>query len=181
MQYISHYKSPIGNILLAAETRFLTGLWFEGQKYFALHLDEQHEEKEIPIFERTKQWLDLYFAGKEPDFSVPLRFTGTDFQKEVWEILCAIPYGATMTYGEIARKLAQKRGKKSLSAQAVGGAVGRNGISILVPCHRVVGADGSLTGYAGGIDKKEKLLALEKIGMSLYLCQREEEIYNGLD
>lgn len=162
MQYISHYKSPIGNILLAAEEGFLTGLWFEGQKYFALYLDERHEEKEIPIFERTKQWLDLYFSGKEPDFSVPLRFTGTDFQKEVWEILCSIPYGHTMTYGEIAKKLAQKRGKSSMSAQAVGGAVGHNGISILVPCHRVVGRDGSLTGYAGGIDKKEKLLALEK-------------------
>lgn len=166
MQYISHYKSPIGNILLAAEEGFLTGLWFEGQKYFAFSLDDRYEEKEIPVFKKTKQWLDLYFSGKEPDFSVPLRFTGTDFQKEVWEILCSIPYGQTMTYGDIAKKLAQKRGKSSMSAQAVGGAVGRNGISILVPCHRVVGRDRSLTGYAGGIDKKEKLLALEKAEMS---------------
>ena len=92
---------------------------------------------------------------------MPLRFIGTDFQKEVWKILCSIPYGQTMTYGEIAGKLAEKRGKKSMSAQAVGGAVGHNRISILVPCHRVVGSDGSLTGYAGGISKKIKLLKLE--------------------
>lgn len=169
MQYISHYQSPLGNILLAGEGSFLTGLWFEGQKYFALQLEERHEEKEIPVFSQTKQWLSIYFSGREPDFSVPLRFSGTAFQKEVWEILCSIPYGGIMTYGEIARKLAQKRGKRSMSAQAVGGAVGRNGISILVPCHRVVGSNGSLTGYAGGIDKKEKLLELEKAEMSIYL------------
>lgn len=162
MQYTSHYRSPIGNILLAADEIGLTGLWFEGQKYFALYLDKEHEEKEIPIFEKVKKWLDIYFAGKEPDFTVPLHFTGTDFQNEVWEILCAIPYGRTMTYGEIAKQVASKKGLPRMSAQAVGGAVGRNGISILVPCHRVVGANGSLTGYAGGIDKKIKLLQLEK-------------------
>ena len=162
MQYTSHYRSPIGNILLAADEIGLTGLWFEGQKYFALYLDKEHEEKEIPIFEKAKEWLDIYFAGKEPDFTVPLHFTGTDFQNEVWEILCAIPCGRTMTYGEIAKQVASKKGLPRMSAQAVGGAVGRNGISILVPCHRVVGANGSLTGYAGGIDKKIKLLQLEK-------------------
>ena len=165
MQYTSHYRSPIGNILLAADEVGLTGLWFEGQKYFALYLDKEHEEKEIPIFEKAKEWLDIYFAGKEPDFTVPLHFTGTDFQNEVWEILCAIPYGRTMTYGEIAKQVASKKGLPRMSAQAVGGAVGRNGISILVPCHRVVGANGSLTGYAGGIDKKIKLLQLEKADM----------------
>ena len=165
MQYTSHYRSPIGNILLAADEIGLTGLWFEGQKYFALYLDKEHEERELPIFEKVKEWLDIYFSGKEPDFTVPLHFTGTDFQNEVWEILCAIPYGRTMTYGEIAKQIAAKKGLPRMSAQAVGGAVGRNGISVIVPCHRVVGANGSLTGYAGGIDKKIKLLQLEKADM----------------
>ena len=161
MQYISHYQSPIGNILLAADEAGLTGLWFEGQKYFALYLDKEHEEKELPVFEQAKKWLDTYFSGKKPEFEVPLHFTGTDFQNEVWGILCSIPYGQTMTYGEIAKQLAERRGLKRMSAQAVGGAVGRNEISIIVPCHRVVGTNGSLTGYAGGIDKKIALLKLE--------------------
>ena len=165
MQYISHYPSPIGNMLLAADEMGLTGLWFEGQKYFALDLDKEHEEKEIPLFEKVKQWLDIYFSGKEPDFTIPLHFTGTEFQKEVWEILCTIPYGQTMTYGEIAKRIAARKGLPHMSAQAVGGAVGHNRISIIVPCHRVVGANGSLTGYAGGIEKKAKLLKLEKVSM----------------
>ncbi len=162
MQYISHYSSPLGDILLAADSVGLTGLWFEGQKYFALNLDKEHEEKEIPSFAEAKRWLDIYFSGKEPDFSVPLHFTGTEFQNEVWELLLAIPYGQTTTYGELARRIAGKRGVKHMSAQAVGGAVGHNNISVIVPCHRVVGTNGSLTGYAGGIDKKIKLLELEK-------------------
>lgn len=161
MQYTSKYKSPLGNILLAADEKGLTSLWFEGQKYFALYLDKEHEEKELPVFRETKRWLDIYFTGKEPDFKLPLHFTGTSFQNEVWEILYTIPYGKTATYGEIARLLAQKKGLAQMSAQAVGGAVGHNEISIIVPCHRVVGASGSLTGYAGGIDKKIKLLKLE--------------------
>lgn len=168
MQYISHYASPVGNILLAADNTGLTGLWFEGQKYFALSLDKEHEEKEIPLFEEVKQWLDIYFSGKEPDFTVPLHFTGTAFQNEVWEILYTIPYGQTMTYGEIAKQIAVRKGLLHMSAQAVGGAVGHNEISIIVPCHRVVGADGSLTGYAGGIDKKIKLLQLEKADMKSF-------------
>lgn len=161
MQYISHYHSPLGDILLAADSAGLTGLWFEGQKYFALYLDKEHDEKELPVFEEAKRWLDIYFSGKNPDFQVPLHFTGTDFQNEVWEILYAIPYGQTTTYGEIAAQLAKKRGLPRMSAQAVGGAVGHNEISIIVPCHRVVGASGSLTGYAGGIEKKIELLRLE--------------------
>ena len=162
MQYISHYSSPLGDILLAADSVGLTGLWFEGQKYFALNLDKEHEEKEVPLFAEAKRWLDIYFSGKEPDFSVPLHFTGTEFQNEVWELLLAIPYGQTTTYGELAERIAGKRGVKHMSAQAVGGAIGHNNISVIVPCHRVVGTNGSLTGYAGGIDKKVKLLELEK-------------------
>lgn len=161
MQYTGKYKSPLGNILLAADEKGLTGLWFEGQKYFARCLDKEHEEKNLPVFRDAKRWLDTYFTGKEPNFKLPLHFTGTSFQNEVWEILYSIPYGKTTTYGEIARLLAQKKGLAQMSAQAVGGAVGHNEISIIVPCHRVVGASGSLTGYAGGIDKKIKLLKLE--------------------
>ncbi len=163
MQYTNNYQSPIGNIVLAADDIGLTGLWFEGQKYFGLYLDKEHEEKDLPIFDDVKRWLDIYFSGKVPDFKIPLHFTGTDFQNEIWEILYSIPYGKTMTYGEIAKRIAQKRGIARMSAQAVGGAVGRNEISIIVPCHRVLGANGSLTGYAGGLDKKIALLKLENI------------------
>lgn len=148
--------------MLAADEKGLTGLWFMGQKYFALYLDAENEEKETQILKDAKRWLNIYFSGKEPDFEIPLHFTGTDFQNEVWKILYSIPYGKTMTYGEIASVLARRRGLKRMSAQAVGGAVGKNEISIIVPCHRVVGANGSLTGYAGGINKKIELLKLEK-------------------
>ena len=161
MHYTTFYESPIGRMLLAADDTGLTGLWFEGQKYFARCLDRENEEKELPVFAEAKRWLDIYFSGKEPDFTPPLHFIGTDFQKEVWEILCAIPYGQTMTYGAIADQLAKKRGLSRMSAQAVGGAVGHNNLSIIVPCHRVVGSDGSLTGYAGGIERKTFLLNLE--------------------
>ena len=166
MQYTTFYESPIGRMLLAADDTGLTGLWFEGQKYFARCLDRETEEKELPVFAEAKRWLDIYFSGKEPDFTPPLHFTGTDFQKEVWEILCAIPYGQTMTYGAIADQLAKKRGLSRMSAQAVGGAVGHNNLSIIVPCHRVVGSDGSLTGYAGGIERKTFLLNLENAKIS---------------
>ena len=166
MQYISHYNSSLGAILLAADDIGLTGLWFEEQKYFAAGLDDKCEERELPVFETAKHWLDIYFSGNEPDFTPPLNFIGTEFQKEVWEILLTIPYGRTMSYGEIAKQIAGKRGTEHLSAQAVGGAVGHNRISVIVPCHRVVGSNGSLTGYAGGIDKKIRLLELENADMS---------------
>ena len=166
MHYTTFYESPIGRMLLAADETGLTGLWFEGQKYFARCLDRETEEKELPVFAEAKRWLDIYFSGKEPDFTPPLHFTGTDFQKEVWEILCAIPYGQTMTYGAIADQLAKKRELSRMSAQAVGGAVGHNNLSIIVPCHRVVGSDGSLTGYAGGIERKTFLLNLENAKIS---------------
>jgi len=161
MQYTSKYQSPLGSITLAADGTGLTGLWFEGQKYFAFCLDQENKEKDTPVFGQAKRWLDIYFSGKEPDFKLPLHFIGTEFQKEVWEILCQVPYGQTTTYGEIAKQLAGKRGLATMSAQAVGGAVAHNGISIVVPCHRVVGGNGSLTGYAGGIDKKIALLKME--------------------
>ena len=166
MHYTTFYESPIGRMLLAADDTGLTGLWFEGQKYFARCLGRESEEKELPVFAEAKRWLDIYFSGKEPDFTLPFHFIGTDFQKEVWEILCAIPYGQTMTYGAIADQLAKKRGLSRMSAQAVGGAVGHNNLSIIVPCHRVVGSDGSLTGYAGGIERKTFLLNLENAKIS---------------
>lgn len=168
MQYTSNYKSPLGDILLAADNFGLTGLWFAGQKYFACSLDQEHEEKETPVAQEVKHWLDIYFTGKKPDFTPSLHLTGTAFQKEVWEILCTIPYGKTLTYGEIAVRLAAKRGVPRVSAQAVGGAVSHNAISIIIPCHRVVGTNGSLTGYAGGLDKKIKLLTLEKTDMKSF-------------
>ena len=163
MHYTSRYQSPLGEILLAADNIGLTGLWFYGQKYFALHLDESHEEKTCPVLGQAKIWLDLYFSGQKPDFSVPLHLRGTEFQKEVWEILCDIPYGTTVTYGKIAAVLAQKRGLEHMSAQAVGNAVAHNPVSVIVPCHRVLGSKGSLTGYAGGLERKIKILELEKV------------------
>lgn len=178
MKYISHYQSPLGNILLAADEEGLTGLWFEGQKYFGRSLEKECTERQLPVFETAKRWLDLYFAGKEPDFEVPLHFVGTDFQKEVWRILCRIPYGKTTTYGEIAGQIAKRRGLTSMSAQAVGSAVGHNKISIIVPCHRVVGADGSLTGYAGGVEKKSRMLEMEakaSAGVPLMEGKKEAE------
>lgn len=162
--YTSRYRSPLGSMVLAADDTCLTGLWFENQKYFP-DLPES-QEKEIPLFAAVKHWLDLYFSGTEPDFSIPLGLSGTDFQRAVWKILCEIPYGQTTTYGEIAKRIARERGIKSMSAQAVGGAVGRNPVSIVVPCHRVVGADGSLTGYAGGTERKKRLLLLERGSLS---------------
>ena len=165
MQYVSYYASPLGDILLAANEAALTGLWFEGQKYFALNLNKEYRQKEIPLFTSTKQWLDTYFSGKKPNHTIPLHFIGTAFQKQVWEALLHIPYGKSVTYGEIARQIATKRGLAHMSAQAIGGAIGRNPISIIVPCHRVVGINGSITGYAAGVDKKIWLLQLEKIDM----------------
>ncbi|MBQ1931568.1 MAG: methylated-DNA--[Lachnospiraceae bacterium] len=169
MQYINYYPSPLGRITLAADEIGLTGLWLEGQKYYAGQMDREHDEwieKESPVLTMAKHWLEEYFAGKVPEAAIPMHLKGTPFQMEVWEILCQIPYGQTITYGQIARQIAAKRGRKTMSAQAVGGAVGRNPISIIVPCHRVMGADGSLTGYAGGVDKKIALLTLEGVNLT---------------
>ena len=168
MTYTQHYDSPLGGILLAADEIGLARLWFDGQKYFARGLPGERIEQETPVLAEARRWLDIYFTGKEPDFTPPLHPVGSAFRRAVWEILLQIPYGQTTTYGEIARRLAEKQGLARMSAQAVGGAVGHNGISIIIPCHRVVGANGSLTGYAGGIRKKEKLLELECADMSRF-------------
>lgn len=156
MTYTYNYSSPLGEILLAANDNGLTGLWFYGAKYFAADLEDERTEKLTPVLRQTLRWLDIYFSGSEPDFMPPLEMHGSDFRRRVWAELAKIPYGETVTYGEIAKKLGVK------SAQAVGGAVGHNPVSIIVPCHRVLGADGSLTGYAGGTDKKARLLELER-------------------
>lgn len=173
MEYTHHYASPLGGITLASDGNSLTGLWFDGQKYFADSLDPCHIEKSLPVFEQADHWLSLYFQGQAPDFTPPLRMKTTAFRKAVWEILLTVPYGQTITYGEIAKKMARRMGLAHMSAQAVGGAVGHNAISLIIPCHRVVGADGSLTGYAGGLEKKVRLLKLEKVDIAAFsmLCK----------
>ncbi len=165
MTFTSRYDSPLGGILLAADEIGLTGLWFDGEKYFADHLPAEHTEQETEILTLAKRWLEMYFSGKEPGFLPPLHPIGSPFRQAVWKILLQIPYGHTITYGEIARRLAAETGVARMSAQAVGGAVGHNEISIIIPCHRVVGTSGSLTGYAGGLNKKVKLLELERADM----------------
>lgn len=162
MSYLWQYDSPLGRITLAANGGELTGLWFAEQKYFGSTLTEKAEEKYIPVFAQSEKWLNIYFGGKDPGFTPPVRLEGTAFRRQVWEILLSIPYGETMTYGEIAGIIAQNSNLPRMAARAVGAAAGRNPISLIVPCHRIVGAGGSLTGYAGGLDRKEKLLALEK-------------------
>lgn len=166
MEYTHHYDSPLGGITEASDGDHLIGLWFDGQKYFADTLDSDCEEKELLVFRQTDKWLDIYFSGKEPGFTPPINMKTTEFRKSVWKIMLNIPYGNTMTYGEIAEKLAKDTGITRMSAQAVGGAVGHNSISLIIPCHRVVGANGNLTGYAGGIEKKMKLLEMESIDIS---------------
>ncbi len=172
MTFIQHYNSPLGGILLAADEIGLTGLWFNGQKYFARSLPAGYTEQNTPALSEAKRWLEVYFTGKKPDFMPPLHIVGSAFRRAVWEILLQIPYGKTTTYGEIARQFAKKQKLPRMSAQAVGGAVGHNEISIIIPCHRVVGTNGSLTGYAGGIDKKIKLLELEHTDMSSFFVPK---------
>ena len=178
MDHIQHYDSPFGEITIASDGEALTGLWFESQRYFADTLSDLYTEREsLPVFEQTVRWLDLYFKGRDPGFTPPLKMEASPFRMTVWEILLTIPYGQTMSYGEIAAVIAERRKQDLLaagqgsvmnsvrmSAQAVGGAVGHNPISLIVPCHRVIGSDGSLTGYGGGLELKRKLLELEGWG-----------------
>lgn len=166
MNFYASYQSPLGPITMASDGDVLIGLWFDGQKYDRSTLGESAVENvNLPIFEQVFRWLDSYFSGEQPDFIPPLKINGSHFKQMVSEIMLSIPYGATMTYGDIANEMAKRMGKKSMSAQAVGGAVSHNAISIIVPCHRVMGSNGSLTGYAGGIHRKKALLNIEHLGV----------------
>jgi methylated-DNA-[protein]-cysteine S-methyltransferase len=168
MFYSTTYPSPIGTITLACTDDHLVGLWTEGQKYHGGTIPEtMTENHDMPIFTTTKKWLDRYFAGQNPEISeLPLSPIGSEFRQGVWDILREIPYGKVITYGDIAKKMAARMDRTSMSSQAIGGAVGHNPISIIIPCHRVVGGDGSLTGFAGGVQMKIKLLELEGTDMS---------------
>lgn len=174
MIYKSYYQSSIGKLLLVSKNNKLIGLWIEGQKYYLGNLNEElQENNEEEILVKTKKWLDRYFKGEKPQISeLELEPIGSEFRKNVWDLLCQIPYGEVTTYKNIAENMAKIMNKKQMSEQAVGGAVGHNPISIIIPCHRVVGTNGSLTGYAGGIDKKIKLLELENVNMKhLYISK----------
>ncbi len=193
--YTGQYSSPLGEITIACDDEAIIGLWFEGQKYFASTLDSTAQEAENehrlknnhdakvrqlqevndehPLLEEARRWLDVYFSGHEPDFLPLLRYDSTPFRKAVCDIMLTIPYGKTMTYGEIADMIAAERGIDKMSAQAVGGAVGHNPITLMIPCHRVIGTNGSLTGYAGGIDRKVKLLELEKVDMTGFFVPKK--------
>ena len=168
MIYITHYNSPIGNILLASKDNKLIGLWIENQKYYLSNFKEELQEVEDnKILNKAKKWLDRYFNGEKPKIKeLEIEPVGSDFKKSVWKILCDIPYGKVITYNDIAKEIAKEKGIKKMSAQAVGGAVGHNPISIIIPCHRVVGSNGNLTGYAGGVERKKYLLEHEKVDMS---------------
>ena len=161
MDCIHHYQSPLGSITLASDGNALTGLWFDGQRHFGETLPDDSREIFLPVFAEAEHWLDRYFSRSIPDFTPPLFLRGTPFRRLVWEQLLLIPYGRTVTYGQLAEQLAAQTGRR-VSAQAVGGAVGHNPVSLIIPCHRVIGADGSLTGYAGGTDRKSELLRMEK-------------------
>lgn len=168
MYYTTYYQSPVGKLQLASDGENIIGLWLEGQKYFGDSVKGENTQKDdLPVFIAAKEWLNRYFAGEKPEINeLQLAPRGSSFRQKVWKILCEIPYGKLTTYGEIANKIAVIEHKASMSSQAVGGAVGHNPISIIIPCHRVVGTNGSLTGYAGGIAKKVKLLELEGVDMT---------------
>ena len=167
-QFSTEYISPLGPLTIAADGQRITGLWLKGQKYYAATLGRAVAGARLPVFEQAADWLDRYFRGEKPQNSLPLAPPGSAFRQAVWRLLGEIPYGRVFSYGEIARAVAREMGRESMSAQAVGGAVGHNPISIIIPCHRVVGSNGSLTGYAGGLDKKIHLLRLEGADLSSF-------------
>lgn len=177
MRYISFYESPLGRIMLGSEGDFLSALYFEGEKskHFILRSDAS-KRKNLPLFDEAKKWLDIYFSGKEPDFLPPIRPEGSGFRKTVTAFMLAVPFGRVTSYGDIAKAVAAKTGKERMSARAVGAAAGRNPIAIMVPCHRVIGSDGSLTGFAGGVERKAFLLENEGIDSkdrSLFLSRED--------
>ena len=168
MYYSTYYKSPVGDILLGSDENNIIGLWIGEQKYIGNTMPKDITEKDdLPILQEGLTWLDDYFAGKKPKLTgLPIAPVGGEFKQQVWKILMEIPYGELTTYGNIAKEVAKRMGKERMSAQAVGGAVGHNPISIIIPCHRVVGTNGSLTGYAGGIEMKINLLKHEETDMA---------------
>ncbi len=168
MTYIYHYSSPLGHIIISSNGKEITGLWFEEQEHSGGTLIKEYKENALPVFDEAKKWLDTYFSGKAPDFTPPIKVDTTHFCKSVLEIVQTIPFGQTMTYGKIANHIAKQRGSDKMSAQAVGRAVGSNPILLIIPCHRVVGANGNLTGYEGGLEKKLQLLTLEKANISAF-------------
>lgn len=172
-QYINTYASPLGIIIMGSNGKQLTGLWFEGQKHFDHPSGDRPQHHSFPIFDETRTWLDVYFQGKRPTFTPPILLNDTPFRRTVWQLLLTIPYGETTTYKDIAMKWARQHGVKSMSSQAVGGAVGRNPISIIIPCHRIIGTNGSLTGYAGGLDRKRWLLQLEQASIDRFFIPQE--------
>lgn len=173
MIFTTHYASPLGDILIAECGGALIGLWIAGQDYMSDLHGKSVEERETPLLVRTKAWLSRYFAGERPAIAeLPLAPRGSAFRRAVWNLLCRIPYGATTTYGALAREIAAETGKSRMSAQAVGGAVGHNPISIIIPCHRVVGTNGSLTGYGGGVPMKIALLEHEGVDMSAFFVPK---------
>ena len=166
MFYKTTYKALTGKITLASDGKNLCGLWNGNHKYIYTNMEQKDD---LRIFNDTEKWLDRYYAGEKPNFKeLPLAPRGSDFRQAVWQTLCDIPYGEVVTYGDIAKIMAKKLGKEKMSAQAIGGAVGHNPISIIIPCHRVVGSNGSLTGFGGGIKIKVKLLEHEGIDMSRF-------------
>ena len=162
MFYTYYYTSPIGKITLASNGTHLTGLWIEGQKYFPSHLPADKTTTLLSVFRQTQEWLDAYFKGENPDYLPNIELKDTPFRLAVWEILKHIPYGETVTYKDIAKEVARQNNRQSMSAQAIGGAIGHNPVSIIIPCHRVIGSNGSLTGYAGGIERKIALFIIRK-------------------
>ncbi len=175
MDFIAHFLSPLGGITMASDGTAIVGLWFDGQKFFADTLDKNHVVcDDLPVFCETRRWLDCFFSGVAPGFIPPILLRTTPFRRRVWEILLTIPFGQTTTYGNIAAMIARERNVRGMSAQAVGGAVAHNSISLIIPCHRVVGSDGSMTGYAGGLRRKQWLLRMERKQHAPNLWKTEE-------